>query len=159
VAQSHHSQSLVGLWLAAIPVGTVLGDVIAVWAVPSTQRKRLIWPLALALPAVMIVFAAHPPLALEIVILVLSGAASAYGLGVDQTLRDITPDALLARMYTLSSTGLMVIQGVGFAVAGALGDELRAANVIAIEGVAGVAAVAILGALSRTPGPGKAPPR
>lgn len=74
----------------------------------------------------------------------------AYGLGLEQALRDATPTALLARMYTLNGTGLMVSQGLGFAAAGALGQALPAHDTIAIAGTLGLAAIV---ALARSPKP------
>ena len=145
VAQAGHGPALVGLWLAAIPVGTVLGDVLTVWTVPVRHRVRLTWPLALALVALMTVFALRPPFVVSLVLLAATGVASAYGLGLDQSLRDTTPDALMARMYTLNSTGLMATQGLGFAAGGALGLVLSADHAIALAGVVGVVAVLVLG--------------
>ncbi len=144
VAQTGHDAALVGLWLTAIPVGTVLGDLLAVWTIPPRHRHRLTWPLAAALTVMLIVFAAAPPLGVSIALLTGTGAASAFGLGLDQTLRDSTPPALLARMYTLNSTGLMVSQGLGFAAAGALAQVVPAHDVIAIAGTLGLLAVVAL---------------
>jgi len=145
VAQTGQSAALVGVWMAAIPVGTVLGDLVMVWAVPVRHRRRLTWPLAIALTGLMIVFAVGPPFGVSIALLVVTGAASAYGLGLDQTLRDITPPAILARMFTLNSTGLMVTQGLGFAAAGALGQVVPAHDAIALAGVLGLIGVLALG--------------
>jgi MFS family permease len=149
VAQSGQPAGLVGLWMAAIPVGTVLGDLLAVWIVPPAHRSRLTWPLAFVLAALMVVFAADPPFAVSIGLLVAAGAASAYGLGLDQRLRDRTPPELQARTFTLNSTGLMVSQGLGFAAAGALGQFVPAHHAIALAGVLGLVIVLFL---SRSPG-------
>lgn len=152
VAQAGQPSAYVGLWLAAIPVGVVLGDLVTVWTIPVRLRQRLTWPLAVALPALLVCFLARPPLPSALALLALSGAASAYGLGLDQTLRDITPRPLLARMYTVNQTGLMVVQGLGFAAAGALGDVVAASTAVAIAGLAGVGCVLALwcgGATSR----------
>ena len=143
VLQSGHRAALVGLWMAAIPVGAVLGDLIVVWAMPLRYRTKLTVPLALSLPVLLIVFALNPPLPVSIVVLTLIGCATAYGLGLGQTLRDATPAPLLARMYTLDSTGLMVIQGLGFVAAGALGQLVSAHDAVAIIG--GVGLVTVLG--------------
>ena len=145
VIQSGHPAALTGLWLAAIPVGTVVGDLLTVWFVPSRTRRRMIWPLAMALPALLLCFAAGPSLPVSIILLGLTGVASAYGLGLDQTLRDITPPALLARMYAVNGTGLMVTQGLGFTAAGALAQIMPAHLAIAAAGALGVLAVLILG--------------
>jgi MFS family permease len=144
VAQSGHTAAYVGLWLTAIPAGTVLGDLLTVWTVPARMRPRLTWPLALLLPALLLGFAIRPPLPAAITLLALSGAASAYGLGLDQTLRDSTPQPLLARMYTVNQTGLMVVQGLGFAAAGALGGAVSAGTAITVAGSVGVLGVTVL---------------
>ncbi|MDP9094635.1 MAG: MFS transporter [Actinomycetota bacterium] len=144
VAHSGYSSAYVGLWLTAIPVGTVAGDLLFVWFVPSRYRQRLTWPLALAVPGTLAGFLAAPDLPLALALLVISGAMSAYGLGLDQALRSATPPSLLARTYALSSAGLMAIQGAGFAAAGALGDQFGPSPAIATAGLAGVAAVAML---------------
>lgn len=153
VAQTGQPAALVGLWLAAIPIGTVIGNLLAVWIVPPRHRKGLTWPLAFALVLVLVVFAARPTFGVSIVLLVLVGATSVYGLGLDQTLRDITPAPLLARMYALNNTSLMAIQGLGFAAAGALGQLLGAHDVVAIAGTLGVLAVLALAWSGRTAPP------
>ena len=48
-------------------------------------------------------------------------------------------------MFTVNSTGLMVTQGLGFAVAGGLGQVMPAHDVIALVGVLGLVAVLGLG--------------
>jgi MFS family permease len=144
VLQSGHPAALVGLWMAAIPVGTVVSDLLVVWAVPPRYRTRLTVPLAIALTGLMIVFFTGPPLGLSIALLAATGAASAYGLGLDLTLRDTTPPVLLGRMYTLYSTGLMVTQGLGFAAAGAVGQVLPAHDAIGAAGCLGLVAVLVL---------------
>jgi MFS family permease len=146
VAHAGYTSAYVGLWLTAIPVGTVAGDVLFVWCVPMRYRQRLTWPLALAVPGTLAGFLARPDLPVSLALLVISGAMSAYGLGLDQTLRAATPPPLLARTYALSSAGLMAIQGAGFAAAGALGDQFGPSAAIAVAGIAGVVAVAVLGA-------------
>lgn len=85
-----------------------------------------------------------PPLPLAITLLLLSGAASAYGLGLDQALGEHTPPTLLARTYTVNTTGLMVVQGIGFAAAGALGSMVSAGTAIAVAGLLGVLGVTAL---------------
>lgn len=149
LAQSGHRAALIGLWLSAIPAGTVLGDLLIVWTIPAPLRDRLTWPLALALPATMVGFVLGPPLPVAIGILVIAGMLGGYGLGLDQRVRALTPQALLGRTYALSQTGLMVAQGLGFAAAGALGDVLDAATTIAVAGGCGLASVLLLAATSR----------
>ncbi len=103
----------VGWWLAAIPAGVVVGDVVAVVALRPGLRRRLVLPLAAAGPAALVCFATRPPLVACLVLLAASGVASAYALGLDQMVRDTSPPELLARTLTVSNTGLMVGQGLG----------------------------------------------
>jgi hypothetical protein len=51
-------------------------------------------------------------------------------------------------MYSLSGTGLMLAQGLGFAAAGALGEIVAPSSAIAIAGLTGLTAVAALGSKS-----------
>jgi len=144
VAQSGHSAALVGVWMAAIPIGTVAGDLIVMWTVPPPQRRHLTWAPAIVLTVLLITFGTGPPLGVALALLVATGAASVCGLGLDQALRDRTEPGLRARTYTLFSTGLMVTQGLGFATAGALGQILSADDTVAVAGSAGLVAVLTL---------------
>jgi MFS family permease len=138
VSQAGSSASLVGLWLMAIPVGTVLGDLGGVWLLSERLRLRLVTPVALVIPLVLALFFLAPPMPVALTLLLLSGAASLYGLGPDQSLRDVTPVEIRGRMYALNTTGLMVGQGLGFVCAGALGSVFTAAHAIAATGAVGL---------------------
>ncbi len=144
VAQSGHEPALVGVWMAAVPLGSVVGDVLLVTAFAPRRRIALSVPLAFLLGLLLLAFGFGPPLVVAIVLLVGIGVASAYSLGLNQTLRDLTPAELRSRMYTLDNTGMMVIQGLGFAGAGLLGQVLPADHAIAVAGVLGLVAVLAL---------------
>ena len=51
-----------------------------------------------------------------------------YSLGLDGLIRDATPDRLFARTMTLNQAGLMTLQGIGFALAGAVADQTGACD-------------------------------
>ncbi len=135
---------LVGVWLVAIPVGTVIGDLLFVWFVPVAWRVRSTMPLALALTVSLVLFAARPPFAVQLALLVAGGMCSAYGLGLDQSLRGDTPPRLLARVYAINGTGLMVSQGLGFAVAGAVAGVMSPDATIAVAGALGLVGLFVL---------------
>jgi hypothetical protein len=65
-----------------------------------------------------------------------------YSLGLDARVRDAVPDRLFARTMTLNNAGLMTLQGVGFALAGAVAQAIGPARAIAVAGVCGLVAVA-----------------
>jgi hypothetical protein len=77
-------------------------------------------------------------------LLLLAGAGSAYTLGLDQRVLDATPKPLFGRAMGVSSAGLMLTQGLGFAAAGAAAQVLSAAAVIAAAGIVGLTVVLML---------------
>ncbi len=50
---------------------------------------------------------------------------------------------------TLNTAGLMTLQGLGFALAGALAEGVGAAVTVAVAGVCGLVATAVLAAFPR----------
>jgi predicted MFS family arabinose efflux permease len=139
------SPQLVGWWLAALPIGTIVGDVLGVRFLSSSAQAALVGTAAAAGFVPYLVFGLDPPVAVGIVLLVLSGLFGMWSLGLDGLLRAATPDRLFPRMMTLNSAGLMTLQGLGFALAGAIGGLTSPAAAIALAGVAGLVVVAALG--------------
>jgi hypothetical protein len=149
VRQAGLPASAVGWWFLALPLGTVLGDLVVVWRVSPATRQRLVYPLALGVPGLLVVVGLAPLLALAWLPLLLSGTASSYQLGLDQRVLERTPEELTARMFALQTTGLMVLQGLGFSVWGAAGELAPARTVILAAGVVGSLAVVALAVANR----------
>lgn len=141
VAHAGYSAGFTGLWLAAAPLGFVVGDVLAITFVPQQRLVRWVFPLAVAGTSLLLAFVFWPPLPVMVALLVCNGLTSVYGLGTDRSLRDETPPDLLGRMFSLFSTGLMAIQGLGFGIAGALGEVMSPGHVIAAIALVGLLAV------------------
>jgi hypothetical protein len=148
------SQAAVGWWLAAIPAGTIAGELVAIWYLPAAWRRRLVGPLAGASFVPLLAFAGQPGLALSLVLLVTAGACSAWVLGLDALILEVTPESLLGRVFTVNSAGLISLQGFGFAAAGALAEFVEPNVAIVIAAVTGLIVVALL-----APGIGGASPR
>ncbi len=129
----------VGLYLAAIPVGTVVGDVLGAQLFTHGGRLRLIRPTLLAGFVVCLFFAFSPGLPAALVLLVLIGLSSVWGLGLAQLQVDLSPPEMIGRVATLSTSIQMVTQGIGFAVGGALAELISAAGVTVLSGIAGLA--------------------
>jgi len=138
------SDSLVGWWLVAIPVGLVVGEVIAIWAVSADRQARIVGPLAACVFVPLLAFAFAPGFAIAFVLLVLSGAAAAYGLGLDARIRSAAAPELLGRVLAINMAGLLALQGLGFAAAGALAELVAPSTAILVAGVAGLTVVAVL---------------
>jgi MFS family permease len=136
--------SAAGWWLAAGAGGSIAGEIIGVWVIPNRHRTRLVRPLAAVLFLPTLLFVTAPPFPLALALLAMSGVFSTYALGLDQLLLEVTPAALLTRAFTVNSTGLMTLQGLGFALGGALGELMPPHLAIALSAAAGLTVVAAL---------------
>jgi MFS family permease len=144
VAAQHASSNLVGWWLTALPVGLIAGDIIGVRFLTPRQQRRLVAPVAAAGFVPYLAFGTDPAVQLAIPLLVVAGACGCYVLGLDARIRDAAPLPLFARTITVSSAGLMALQGAGFTLAGALAQALGPGMAIAVSGGCGMAAVLLL---------------
>ncbi|MCX5194313.1 MFS transporter [Streptomyces sp. NBC_00249] len=133
-----------GVLMCALPVGAVAGELWAGSALTGRTRSRIVAPLACAAPLPLLVWAARPGVAVLLVALLLAGLAQAYTLGLDRMYADAVPDELRGRAMTLLGTGLMTLQGVGMALAGAAAEFLPVHAVAAGAAVLGVLVVPLL---------------
>jgi MFS transporter len=144
IAAQHASASLVGWWLTALPVGIIAGDIIGVRFLSPRQQRRIVVPVAAAGFVPYLAFAVDPDVRLALPLLVAAGVCAMYGLGLDARVRADAPLPLFARTMTVSSAGLMALQGAGFTLAGALAQVLGPGTAIAVSGGCGMAAVLLL---------------
>ena len=144
VAAHHGSATLVGVWLVALPLGIIAGDVGGVRFLTAGQQHRMIGPAAAAGFLPFLVFALHPSIPVALVLLAVSGTGGMYSLGLDARIRDAAPPRLFARTMTLNTAGLMTLQGVGFALAGAVAQAIGPSLAITAAGASGLAATTVL---------------
>jgi predicted MFS family arabinose efflux permease len=152
VARHHGSPAFVGWWLVALPIGMIAGDFLGVRLLSARRQRQLVAP-ALAVGFIpYLAFAFSPPIPVAMGLLVLSGLSAFSSLGLDARVRDAAPPRLFARTMTVSTGGLMALQGIGFALAGAIGQGVGPAAAIAIAGGCGLAATAgLMGGELRVP--------
>jgi predicted MFS family arabinose efflux permease len=141
---SGHGALGVGLYLAAIPVGTVLGDIAAAQLLTHVGRLRLVRPAVVASFVPGLFFALSPRLPFALVLLALTGAGSVWTMGLAQLRVELAPPHMLGRVITLSTSLQMVTQGLGFAIGGAAADALPAADVVVIGSIVGLLTAAVL---------------
>nr|WP_296074672.1 MFS transporter [uncultured Actinoplanes sp.] len=132
-----------GLMLSAMPIGTVLGEICTNWLISPQRQMRLVTPTAMILFTPLLFFAARPGLPLAILLLVLSGLGFSLQVGQDRKLLEVVSDDLRARTLSLQMAGLMFWQGLGFAVAGVVGQFLSPHHVVAAAGCCGLVVVAL----------------
>jgi hypothetical protein len=122
----------------------IAGDIAGVRWLDARRQRRLVGPAAAASFLPYLVFAARPPIPVALALLFLSGACGFYSLGLDGRVRDAVPDHLFARAMALNTAGLMTLQGIGFAAAGAVAEATGPAAAITLAGVGGLASVVAL---------------
>ncbi|WP_017591655.1 MFS transporter [Nocardiopsis potens] len=136
---------LVGLLLTAAPVGTVAGELLAGALLTAERRRRWMVPAALAVFAPFPLFLAGPGPAVAVAALALGALGFGYTLALDALLLEATPEALRGRVFAISSAGMMITQGLGFAAAGAFAEFAPPGAAVAAAGAGGIAVVLGLG--------------
>lgn len=144
LARAGEPSHALGWWLAALPTGVLIGEVTAIWFLPPRYRIPAIRPLSALIFVPLLFLVVTPPLPVVIGLLVLAGLGSAYTLGLDILGLQVTAEPLRGRMFTISSAGLMSLQGLGFTVAGVLGSLLSPRAAIGIAAVLGLVLTAAL---------------
>jgi hypothetical protein len=138
VSAHHGSSSLVGWWLIALPIGLICGDIAGVRLLSSSQQRRLVGPGAALGFLPYLLFVVNPAIGPAIALLAVSGVGGLYALGLDGRVRDTAPPHLFARTITLSQSGMMALQGFGFALGGAIAQLIGPAGAITVAGACGV---------------------
>ncbi|MEO5878142.1 MAG: MFS transporter [Streptosporangiaceae bacterium] len=138
------STAKLGLIMAVLPLGCVLGEFAVMKALTPRRQVRVITPLAVCTVAPLVLYGLEPGFFAVMAILLVSGAGVGYHLGQDHLVLEITPERLLSRALALQSAGLMFWQGIGFALAGAVGQFVSVSGVVAGAGVTGLVAIVLL---------------
>lgn len=128
-----------GLLLACAALGMLVGDTLTGRFVPPWWRERLGAPLRLLLAAPYLVFVLRPPLPLAAAAVALASVGFAASLLLQERLMALTPDELSGHALGLHSSGMLTMQGVGAALAGAVAQHTSPSTAMAAMAVASVA--------------------
>lgn len=148
-AQIGVGAAAVGLLLAADPAGMIVGA-FALRFLPS--RARWLGVLAVFTSLPLLGYLLAPNLVFALVLLALSGAASAYQITAGATFVQLVPPERRGQALGFARSGLIAAQGIGVALGGVVASWTGSAAVtIAAAGAAGtVLALAAAAAWSRT---------
>jgi MFS family permease len=128
-----------GMIMAAGPVGFVIGGLITGRLVGPVTRLRLIRPLTVLAPLVLIPAVTSPPVPMVVLLTLLSGAAMG---GLMPTLNTqfvlSLPHGYRARAFGVMQQGLQVAQGGAVLLTGVLADHAPVPVVVGLWSVAGV---------------------
>jgi MFS family permease len=133
-----------GLFLAAMPAGTAVSEVLTGAILPPATREKIALPLAAVSLLPMAAFAIHPPLPLAIALMLLTGSCAAYTLGMDQWFVRAVPEQMRGRAMSLLAAGLMTLQGLGMAIGGTITAIVAPAKVICGAGILGTVTVLVV---------------
>ncbi|MEU9334493.1 MFS transporter [Streptomyces sp. NPDC048290] len=134
----------VGLLMCAMPIGTITGELYAGSALSPGTRARIVLPLLSLGLLPLLAYAFAPGLPVILAALVVTGLSGAYTLGADRWFVDAVPEELRGRAMTVQTAGLMTIQGVGMAGAGAAAEFWPVGTVVAGVAVVGTVCCAAL---------------
>ncbi|ADI06686.1 hypothetical protein SBI_03565 [Streptomyces bingchenggensis BCW-1] len=146
-----------GLLLACAALGMLIGDTVTGRFVPPRWRERLGAPLRLLLAAPYLVFALHPALPLAVAAVTLASVGYAASLLLQERLMALTPEELSGHALGLHSSGMLTMQGVGAALAGAVAQHTSPATAMAVMAAASLAVTLALAPGLRPEGRPKAP--
>lgn len=140
--------AVVGLLMAADPLGSVLGAWLFVRFVPPDRRARLIGVLAVAAGLPLLFTALVPPVPVALLLWGASGMAStAYVMQAQASFVRATPAAIRGRAIGVAASGIVAGQGVAVLAGGVLADLTTPSTAVALCAAAGVV-VALGGALA-----------
>ena len=144
-ARSLHGNALtVGLLMAAVPFGMVIGAfLISRIAAPSARIRMMGW-LAVLSCAPLIGSAWSPPLWAVLALWTLASAGGAYQLAAAAAfVQALRPDTR-ARAFGVAQSGLYAVQGLGILAGGAVAQLIGAPLAVGLAGLVGLTAATML---------------
>jgi hypothetical protein len=134
----------IGLLMAAMPTGTVIGGFVVGRLLRPSDRMRPMGWLAMLSCAPLIFSLAHPPLAVLVLLWALAGAGGAYQLAAAAAFVTALPAARRVRAFAVAESGLLAAQGLGILTGGAVAQRVGAPGAVALAGLMGLLAAAAL---------------
>ncbi|TDD63734.1 MFS transporter [Actinomadura rubrisoli] len=134
----------VGLLMSAMPTGMVVGAFLFSRFVRPTNRLRAMGWMSMFACLPLIGSGTHPPLWGVVVLWALAGAGSAYQLAANAAFVAAVPPAGRGQAFGLAQSGILAGQGLGILAGGAAAQVLGPETVVALAGVLGLSAAAML---------------
>jgi MFS family permease len=140
----HRGALAVGMLMAAMPLGMVIGAFLfGKLAAPSARIRMMGW-LAMLYCAPLIPSAWNPPLWAVLALWVLAGAGGAYQLAAAAAFVQALTPQTRARAFGVAQSGLYAVQGLGVLVGGAVAEAIGPTMTVALAGLVGLTAATML---------------
>ncbi|GAA2907415.1 membrane protein [Actinoplanes cyaneus] len=140
-----------GLLLAGSALGMLAGDVLAGRFLPPLWRRRLAPFLRLLLAVPYLPFALRPPFAVAVALAVVAAVGYCSTLLLQERLVELTPDENRGQALGLHSAGMLTMQAVCAALAGALAELTSPATAITLLAAGSVVVTLLLAPALREP--------
>lgn len=134
VAALGHGSVAVGLLLAAIPCGAVVGAVVLLRLMRPRLRAHSLAPMAALAGVPLIVCAVHPSLGVSMVLWFVSGMFTAYQIDALTNLMQLVDESWRGRAAGIIQATLLAAQGFGLIGFGVVADWLGPARSVAVAG-------------------------
>jgi MFS family permease len=140
----HGGPLTVGLLMAAMPLGVVVGAfLLSRVAAPSARIKMMGW-LAVLSCAPLIGCLCSPPLWAVLALWAIAGGGGAYQLAAAAAFVQALDPAHRASAFGLAQSGLYAVQGLGILAGGAAAQAIGAQLAVGLAGLAGLIAATML---------------
>jgi MFS family permease len=137
-AQLGEGPAVVGVLMAADPLGSVIGAWLFVRFVPAQTRPRVVGVLAVGAGLPLVVCLFRPAVPLTLVLWAVSGMLStAYLLQTQASFVRATPVVGRGRAIGVAASGIIAAQGMAVLIGGVLADEWDPSTAIAVAGAVG----------------------
>src|SRR5439155_167116 len=119
--EAHSGPAGQGLIMAAHPIGVAIGGVVVGRLLAPSTRRKLIRPLSMVVPLVLIGALFNPPLPVVVAIAAVGGLAMSGVLAPSNGLFvQVLPEAYRARSFGVMQGGLQIAQGAAVFITGAI---------------------------------------
>ncbi|MFB7376765.1 MFS transporter [Kitasatospora purpeofusca] len=133
-----------GLLFAVGALGMLIGDVLVGRVLPAHRREPLAVPLCVLLAAPYLGFALEPGLPVAAALVATATVGYGAGLLLQERLVALTPPELSGQALGLHGSGMLAMQGVGAAAAGAFAELASVTTAMAGTAAASLAVTALL---------------
>jgi MFS family permease len=130
----------VGLLMAAMPCGTVIGGVLLGRFAASSAQVRIMGWMAMASCASLVGSAWDPPLGMVIVLWLFAGMGGAFQLAAVTAFVRALDSSTRARAFGVAQSGLYAVQGLGILAGGAVANSIGAPMTVSLAGLLGLCA-------------------
>jgi MFS family permease len=139
--QRHFPAGTFALLMAALPLGMLSGELVVGRLLVPRMRERLVVPLTVTMGLAVLCFALEPAQGVATLLLLVTGGAFAYQLGLQRPFLESLPQELHGQAFGLLGSGIMTLQGVTPVMLGAVAGATGMATGLVI-GLAGALTLA-----------------